>query len=236
MNEIINVDTLSVKYVNGEKCNVVIENLSFSVPRNSIMGIVGPSGVGKTSLLRALTCEHSPNIRISGKLSFDGIPYFAQGAANNSNRRFMFFVPQFTAAAISPLHTIGQVFLDLYHVRMPHTSEKRALEIFTSELYKLDLESEIITCYPHELSGGMLQRTLLAMGFAIAPEVLILDEPTSALDWESQSKVAERVVEARVEQKKTLIIVSHDDQFLKNVCTHFLYLESNNVDYKEGTL
>lgn len=228
MNEIIKVDKLSAMYVNGEKCNSVIENLSFSVPKNSVFGIVGPSGVGKTSLLRALTCETSPTLRVSGTLSFDGRPYFAQGTVKTADRRFLFFVPQFTGVAISPLHTVGQVFLDLYHVRMPHENVEHAREVFIGELAKLDLPPDIISCYPHELSGGMLQRTLLAMGFAIAPEVLILDEPTSALDWESQLKVAERVLVAKEKQERTLIIVSHDDQFLKNVCTHFLYMGSDD--------
>ena len=227
MNEIIKVDKLSAMYINGEKHNPVIENLSFSVPRNSVFGIVGPSGVGKTSLLRALTCEISPTLRISGTLSFDGRPYFEKGTAKTADLRFLFFVPQFTGVAISPLHTVGQVFLDLYHVRMPHETDKHARAVFMGELDKLDLPPDIISCYPHELSGGMLQRTLLAMGFAIAPEVLILDEPTSALDWESQLSVAARIQAVKEKQGGTMIIVSHDDQFLKNVCTHFLYMGSD---------
>lgn len=225
MDGIITAKELSIVYRNGKGQNCVIEKLSFSVPQGSVFGIVGASGVGKTSLLRAIVCEHNSNLDVKGALFYKTDVYYSNGVVMASVLKQFFFVPQFTGLAISPLHTVGDVFFDLYSVRKPKPVKKVIMDCFVRELEELGLFSDIIKCYPHELSGGMLQRVLLAMAFAIVPPVLILDEPTSALDWDSQLLVVERIKSVQNKHGTTLIIVSHDNLFLENICTYFLSLE-----------
>lgn len=225
MIDLIKAENLTISYYKEKHKNCVINNLSFSIPKNSVFGVIGASGVGKTSLLRALICDVVSNLDIQGALFYNNLQYYSPDCVMTSVLSEFFFIPQFTASAISPMHTIGQVFFDLYLSRYPNTQKPKIKAILGCELQKLDLPTNISECYPHELSGGMLQRALLAMGFAIAPSVLVLDEPTSALDWESQLSVAKRIIEAQTKQNLTVVVVSHDKQFLDSICTHTLSLD-----------
>lgn len=200
--------------VKGKKVRVV-NDLSYTLEQGKMVAIVGESGCGKSmsalSLLKIIPPELSPIIE--GEVLYNG-----ENLLNFSEKRLRFLrgnriamIFQNPAASLNPVYTIGDQMNEVlyYHLGM---DKEEAYERIIEALKHVGITSpeERFLAYPHQLSGGMLQRVMIAMALLLKPDVLIADEPTTALDVTIQRQILELIVELQKEQNMATLLITHD--------------------------
>ncbi len=205
--------------------NEVLKGVSVSVEKGDVVAIIGRSGSGKSTLLR---CINGLETHDSGKISVDGIEVGGVKTDMRELRRHVGMVfqqfnlfPHLTAA--------GNVMLAPRVVE--RASEKDARELAAALLAKVGLADKL-DAYPSQLSGGQQQRVAIARALALKPKVLLCDEITSALDPELVNEVL-RVVEQLAAEGMTLILVTHEMRFARDVGTKLVFMHQGQV-HEEG--
>lgn len=219
MNEMLQLKEMSISYIKSKVQTNVLENVNLNIEKGSIVGIMGASGNGKTTLLKAIMCEDGTDMIVSGKMFYRDVCFFNDHLTNRNILHNLFFVPQMTASAISPLHKLKNIYYDFCKAK--NIEKRKSLTELKKCLIKSGLTEEVIECYPYELSGGMLQRAIVSMGISLHPEILLLDEPTSALDVETQLIIMSLLKDANL-GGTTILLVSHEKEFVNSLC-HVIY-------------
>ncbi len=216
----------------------VLEDISFSLEKGQALAIIGSSGSGKTTLLRCLNFLETPNhgsISVNGNVIFDANDPITQREAEVRKKRLHFglvfqsfnLFPQYTALKNVTLAK------ELLSQELPeYKQNKRAiLEEIQAEgrelLAKMGL-SERADHYPSQLSGGQQQRVAIARALALKPDILCFDEPTSALDPELTGEVL-KVIRSLAEQKTTMIIVTHEMAFARDVADEVIFMDGGVI-------
>ena len=194
-----------------------VNNVSLSISRGEIFGLVGESGCGKSTLARMLLLMVCPS---SGVLKYDGKKYYCNGKRIKFDpalfQRNIQMVFQNPSTSISPYMTIEQIIGEPLDINKLYRNKKERQEYITSCLEKVGLEGSYLEKYPHELSGGQQQRVGIARALAVNPEFLICDEPLSALDVQSQYKVLRLLINLK-QTDLTYLFISHDIRIVKNI-------------------
>ena len=211
----------------------VLDSISFGLDHGRTMGLVGESGAGKSTIALALIgLIRPPEVGIEGTVMFEGQDLVSLPEAAwkriRGNRIAMIF--QDAASALNPCFTLGQ------HLAEPLTRHlglsKEAARERTLELLKrveiADAERRL-RAYPHELSGGMQQRAMIAMALACEPTLLLADEPTSALDVTIQSQIMKLIHEQVRGSDTSVIFVLHDLALASQVCDAIVVLYAGQV-------
>ncbi|HTW99490.1 MAG TPA: ABC transporter ATP-binding protein [Acidimicrobiales bacterium] len=199
----------------------VVDAVSFAVAAGGSFGIVGESGSGKSLTLRALMGLLPPRVRVeSGEIELDGerLPSAGRGAGRTRRGRVA-MIFQDPLGALDPVYTVGAQVAEVPRRvlgRSRRESRERAIELF--RLVGLPDPVGRAASYPHQLSGGMRQRVLIAMALAAEPAVLLCDEPTTALDVTVQAQVLELLDDLRRRLGLTVVFVSHDLAVVRQVC------------------
>ena len=189
-----------------------VDNVSFSLERGEAVGLVGESGCGKTSLAMSILKLLPENADIKeGHILFDGKDLVPLNEGQMSKYRWERISMIFQAAmnSLNPVYTVGDQILEAiqYHIPMDETTaRKRIAELFEF----VGLDPGVMDQYPHEYSGGMKQRAIIAMALSCDPDVIIADEPTTALDVIVQDRILKRMDEIRKELNMAMIYISHD--------------------------
>jgi peptide/nickel transport system ATP-binding protein len=191
-----------------------VDGLSFSLERGRTLGIVGESGSGKSvTSLGILGLHNKRNARVSGEIWLDGEELV--GAAPESVRKLrgkkMAMIFQDPLSAMHPYYTVGKQIVEAYRI---HHDVSRAV----ARKHAIDMLGRVgipqperrIDDYPHQFSGGMRQRAMIAMSLSNNPELLIADEPTTALDVTVQAQILDLMHALQVEFNSALIIITHD--------------------------
>ena len=191
----------------------LVHGVSFTLAAGACLGIVGESGSGKTLTCRSLMGLLPPTLAGEGRAVFGDIDLVHAPAEQMRQIRGskIAMVLQQPMTAFDPLYTMGAQFretLAAHGASSPAQADALAVTMFGR--VRLDAPHEILRCYPHELSGGMLQRCMIALALALEPQLIIADEPTTALDAETQFEVVQRFQELRVQCNTAMIFVSHD--------------------------
>ena len=222
------VDNLSVRLASRD----VVRNVSFSIPAGGALALVGESGSGKTVTSRVLTGLLS---RIGGTVSsgsarFDGID-LAQADDATWRRlrgRRIALVPQASLSSLDPVINIGNQLIETIRELDPEANASaRAIELL--EQVHLPRPAALMRAYPHELSGGMRQRLMIALALAGRPEFIIADEPTTALDVTVQRGVLQLITELRRETGMTLLIIAHDLAVVRMVAEDVAVMRSGEL-------
>lgn len=212
---ILEVKNLVMNYeLKGGGMVSAVENVSFDVPKGKSMGLVGESGCGKTSIALTLMQLTSGNARIlDGKVILDGTNLLELNEEEMRQRRWTDVSMVFQGAMNSwnPVYTVGEQIretMDIHWDPAPNAAEARAK---TEELFNLvGINPEMIDRYPHEFSGGMKQRAVIAMALTCDPKLIIADEPTTALDVIVQEQILEELKKIQHELEMSIIYISHD--------------------------
>jgi peptide/nickel transport system ATP-binding protein len=191
-----------------------VNGVSLTLERGRTVGLVGESGSGKTvTALTVLGLTRSPSTEIAGEVLLDGVDLVSlAGSELRSVRgRRIAMVFQDPLSSLHPMHKVGWQIAEAIraHERVSQRAARaRAIELLRS----VDIPSPAarVDAYPHELSGGMRQRVMIAMALALDPDLLIADEPTSALDVTVQSQILELLARLQQERGMALLVVSHD--------------------------
>jgi len=199
-----------------------IRSLSFRLEPGRILGLVGESGAGKSMIGRAIANLLPPGFTIkSGSILFGGDDLVAMAAERRRELlgRAIAFIPQAPMTALNPALTVGAQF-DEHLTRLGETSRehrrKRAVQMLDAA--RLPNAHDLLSQFPHQLSGGMCQRVLIAMAFASNPQLVIADEPTTALDATMHAPIIRLITEMQRDHGTTVIFITHDLRLAAQIC------------------
>ncbi|MFE1166806.1 ABC transporter ATP-binding protein [Nocardiopsis sp. NPDC058789] len=212
---VVRVDDLHVTFPTLDGDVRAVDGLSFEVPAGGALGIVGESGSGKSVTSLALMGLHrGSRARITGGIEVVGTDVVAASDRKLRSMRGndIAMVFQDPMQSLHPQYTIGNQLVEALRVHRPQVSRTQARSRAVESLEKVGIPepAKRINSYPHEFSGGMRQRVLIAMGLMCDPKVLLADEPTTALDVTVQAQILDLMDELRRELDMALILVSHD--------------------------
>jgi len=201
-----------------------IEDLGVSIERGASVGIVGESGSGKSTLVRVLCglLHHE-----SGSVEFDGRPIEqwlrSEPRALRRRNQIVFQSPR---RSLDPRMTIGRSLKEpmlAIERRAPSRDE------LVTWLRQVGLSADVLGRFPHQLSGGQLQRVSIARALSVDPDVLYADEPTSALDVSVRAQVLNLLMDLRAELGLTLVMVSHDLAVISRMCEHVVVMKDGRI-------
>ena len=221
MEKILNLNHVNVTYVNKEKKVYAVRNATFSIEKGDSLGIVGESGSGKSTLAMALLRLHNEkSTEITGEAEFMGknLIGMSQNEMNEIRWSGISVVFQKAMNALSPVHRISQQVEDIYHVHEPQASKKEIEDRMIYLLKLVNLPERVYHLYPHEMSGGMLQRVAIAISLLHNPKLIIFDEATTALDVVTQGQILQEVVQMEKELDMTRIMITHDMSVVAASC------------------
>lgn len=209
---ILNVKELYIRDIKNKKD--IVKNVSFSLERNTCIGIVGESGSGKSITVKGLLGLTSANIDVSGSIIYDEDVDLLKTKPNELRKirgQKICMILQDPMSVFNPLYTIGYQMIETLRENKG-LSKKEAKEASIEALRKMSIyEPEIvIKKYPHQLSGGMLQRCTIGLAMTMEPDIIIADEPTTALDSINQKEVIEEFKRLIDNKKTSVIFISHD--------------------------
>jgi ABC-type glutathione transport system ATPase component len=216
---LLSVRGLRVSVADGSE---VVHGVDLDVPRGSAAGLVGESGSGKTLTCRAVLSLLPAGVKVTGgAISLAGTELTALRDAERARLRgtHVAAVFQDPASYLNPSITVGRQLAEVLRVKAGlgrRAARERAVELLAA--MGLRRPGHVATQYPFELSGGMLQRVLIAMSITADPELLIADEATTALDVTVQAEVLELLSELRRDRGLTLVVVSHDLAVIARTC------------------
>lgn len=208
----IELDNLIVTYrtVRGEVTAVAGVNLK--IPHGQIIGIAGESGCGKSTLLKVLYGDITfPLALKSGEVRYDLVDTDGTVITSDNIRDYWFkrisYIPQNSMGSLNPVRRIRKQIVDF---ASPDVDKNDLLGRVQLYMRSLDLPPRVIDAYPHQLSGGMKQRVIIAMATFFQPDIILADEPTTALDVVVQKGILLTLAHLQEQMKNTLIVVSHD--------------------------
>ena len=214
MAPLLEVSDLHTYFHTKEGIVKAVNGVSFSVEADSVLGVVGESGSGKTmTALSVLRLVPFPGEIMSGRISYDGQDILK--LSDNQMRRIrgseISLIFQDAASALNPVISIGKQVEELM---LEHTgmSKRQARDVTKELLSSMGIPdaSQMLSRYPFQLSGGMAQRVMMAIGVALKPRVLIADEPTSNLDVTLQAEMLQRLRVLRQENQTAIVLITHD--------------------------
>ena len=226
------VEDLRVEFTSAGKTNLAVQGVSFNLGREKL-AIVGESGSGKSTVGRSLLRLHPATARVTAKtLRFDDIDLL--GASEKQMQgirgRRMSMIMQDPKYSLNPVVKVGEQIAEAYlaHHKVSHQEAKeRALDML-AKVHIRDPQ-RVYQLYPHEVSGGMGQRIMIAMMVITDPQVIIADEPTSALDVSVRRQVLNILEELVSERDLGLLFISHDLNLVQHFCDRVLVMYAGRV-------
>ncbi len=219
--KVIDINNLSVTYFNENQEIYAVRDVSLSVNKGDSLGIVGESGSGKSTLAMAiLRLLSEKNSKIEGEAIFGGKNILEISPEEMKKLRWkeISVVFQKSMNSLSPVHRISTQVEDIYRAHVPSASDEEIRSLFLDLLKLVNLPERVYTVYPHELSGGMLQRVSIALSLIHNPLLLILDEATTALDVVTQGQILDEIKTMEEERDMTRIMITHDISVVSASC------------------
>ena len=218
---LLDVQNLTIAYHTTGGPVVAVDDISFSLEKGKSMGIVGESGCGKTTIGMSLLGLLPENGYVrGGQILFDGKDLLGLSRKELQAFRWKKISMIFQAAmnALNPVQRVGDQIAEAIRIHNPELSEPRIREQ-VAELYDLvDIPGTRIHDYPHQYSGGMKQRAVIAMALSCHPDLIIADEPTTALDVIVQAQILHKIKEIQERLGIAAIFISHDIGVVAEVC------------------
>ena len=231
---LLKIDDLSVSYRNDEgEVNPAAVDVSLTLDRGQVLGIVGESGSGKStvSMSVARLLPSPPAFYPKGRILFDGVDMLTlpQPELRQIRGKRIGVIFQDPMGSLSPLHRIGDQLVEtiLLHEKM---TKQAARAMALEWLGKVGIPDPMVRAraYPHELSGGMQQRVMIAMGLMLGPDLVIADEPTTALDVTIQAQVL-RLMRDLHQANSAILLITHDLGVVSQMATKLAVMKDGHV-------
>ncbi|MCE7555604.1 ABC transporter ATP-binding protein [Aliivibrio fischeri] len=237
---VLSVENVVTEFQTDEGTVRVLDGVSFQVPKGKTIGIVGESGCGKsvTSMsIMGLLPKPYGNV-VSGRILYGDTDLIQLSPDKlyemRGNRISMIFQDPMTA--LNPVHTIGKQINEVLELHRPDFDKKQRLAYSLEMLEKVGIPSpeSRLHEYPHNLSGGMRQRVMIAIALACEPDILICDEPTTALDVTIQAQILELMKKLQDETGMSIIFITHDLGVVAEICDEVVVMYAGRVAEQAG--
>ena len=211
---VLSVRDLRVHFPTDDGMVKAVDGVSFDLFENEVLGIVGESGSGKSVTNMAILGLLPPSAKITGQVLFNGTDLLTMKEQDMQRLRGdrIAMVFQDALAALNPVYTVGSQIMEAIRVHRPevkkHEAKERAADLL--DIVGIPNPRDRVDQYPHEYSGGMRQRAMIAMAIANDPAVLIADEPTTALDVTIQAQVLEVMERIQDRTNSSIVLITHD--------------------------
>jgi peptide/nickel transport system ATP-binding protein len=227
---LLSIDDLTVEFGRGRRRIAAVRGLSFAMGRERL-GVVGESGSGKSTVARAIL-RLTPGRVTARRLAFDGLDLLALPSSGLRRLRGarIGFVPQDPGYALNPELPVGAQIAEMLRVHRGATRrEARAQTLAVLDAVGFREPARVYASYPHQLSGGMGQRAVIAMMTVAEPDLLIADEPTSALDAVVRLKVLALIADVIERRRMGLLLISHDLALIAAFCDRVLVMYGGRI-------
>ena len=232
MSAILKVENLNVTLHHRRASKKLVENVSFEVRPGECLGILGESGSGKSMTVKSVLGLLDKNFQVSGSAIFDGQDLLKESKEELRRLRGsrITMVLQNPMTCFDPLYRIGNQMAETFAT---HTSwnaqEIRTHSLEILEQMRIRNGEEVLEKYPHQLSGGMLQRIMIGIAMALQPELLIADEPTTAIDALTQYEILEEFIRIKKQKNTAMLFITHDLGAISRVADRILVMNSGHV-------
>ncbi|GIG23533.1 dipeptide/oligopeptide/nickel ABC transporter ATP-binding protein [Cellulomonas chitinilytica] len=234
---VLEIRNLSVEYGYDENPTKVLRDVSLTLNRGEVLGLAGESGCGKSTLAYAATrLLPPPGLITGGEVVFRGRDGVEQDILTLSDKDLrasrwqdMAIVFQGAMNSLNPVHRIGRQIVDALQAHVPGISRRDADDRAAHLLELVGISADRVRSYPHQLSGGMRQRVMIAMALALEPQVLIMDEPTTALDVVMQRQIVEQIAELRDRLGFSVIFITHDVSLLIEIADRIAIMYAGEI-------
>ncbi|MFO7884111.1 MAG: ABC transporter ATP-binding protein [Desulfobacteraceae bacterium] len=232
-NTLLEIKNLYIEGYYEDKWNTIVDNISLNLKRGEVLGLIGESGAGKSTIGLAAMGYTRQGCRLaSGSINLEGMELM--GASDEDLRTIrgsrIAYVAQSAAASFNPFHRVIKQYAEapVQHGLMKYEeAEQEAVKIY-DRLFLPDPET-IGFRYPHELSGGQLQRAMVAMAMSCKPDIIVFDEPTTALDVTTQIEVLAAVKEITEKMNKAALYITHDLAVVAQVAHKIMVLKNGKL-------
>lgn len=214
----------------GKEKQIVLNGVSLKLKKGECLGIIGESGSGKSTLGKVILGLHKPE---KGEVIIDGIKLYGKKYKMKNIKYDISVVFQDYVSSVNPRFTVMSALDEAINVHIINTGEKldkinrrnMAIEL----LNNVGLNENFLNRYPHELSGGQLQRVCIARAVAIHPKVILLDEAVSSLDVSTQTQVMDYLIKLRKIYQFSYIFITHDLSTITYLCDRALFFNNGNI-------
>ena len=231
MDAVLELKDLQIHYRTGTAQARAVDGVSFSVGAGEYLGLVGESGCGKSTIAKAILGILPPNARVAGgSMRYRGreLVGISPAAMRELRWKDIALVPQSAMNGFDPVYTV-EAQLDeaiAAHVAMPAAQRAARLEALFA---MVGLDARRLKDYPHQFSGGMRQRAMIAMAMVLDPGLVVADEPTTGLDVIVQDQILQRIRRIHVEQRKTMLLITHDMAVVAENCDRIVVMYAGQV-------
>ena len=232
MKPAMKVEDLCVDLVTRRQKKRIVDHVKFEVYPGECLGILGESGSGKSMSLKAVLGLLDKNFQVSGQAVFDDKNLI--GAPGEELRKLrgnqIGMVLQNPMTCFDPLYRIGSQMAETFAMHTDWNGEKiRSVSLEVLDQMRIQDGAEVLEKYPHQLSGGMLQRIMIGIAMALSPELLIADEPTTAIDAITQYEILEEFERIKREKKTAMIFITHDLGAISKVADRIMVMNSGRI-------
>ncbi|MEM2912061.1 MAG: ABC transporter ATP-binding protein [Candidatus Bathyarchaeia archaeon] len=230
---VLDVQGLTTHYITLSGAVRAAEDVSFQVDKGEALGLAGESGCGKTTVALSIMRILPPGGKIvKGKILFKGkdiIPLSEDEMRKNVRWKGISIVFQGAMNALNPVYKVGDQISEAILLHEPNVTKKEAMERTAKLLELVNIDPERADNYPHEFSGGMRQRAMIAMALACNPELLISDEPATALDVIVAAQVLKLMRELKQKLNLAMILITHDLSIIAETCEKIAVMYAGNI-------
>jgi ABC-type dipeptide/oligopeptide/nickel transport system ATPase component len=217
---LLKVQDLSVTFRNGDRATVAAQGVSYELAAGEVLAVVGESGSGKSVSALALTrlLPPEPTCALSGSVKLGGVELLGLSEEKLAKVRggSIAYIFQEPGTSLNPVYTIGFQIGEAVALHRPDIKDIKAeVRRALAEVHINDPE-RVANQYPHELSGGMQQRAMIAMALACDPKILVADEPTTALDVTIQKEIMDLLARLRRERGMSIVLITHNFGIIAN--------------------
>ena len=229
---LLEIKDLTIHYVTRENVVKAVNGIDLSIAESRTVGLVGETGAGKTTTALGIMnlVPNPPGKIVSGEIFFDGRDIFK--ISDNEMRKIrgndVSMIFQDPMTALNPIIRVGEQIAEVIHLH-GNCSRPEAVRRSLQMLETVGIQAERSVEYPHQFSGGMKQRVVIAMALACNPRLLIADEPTTALDVTIQAKVLDLMNKLKTELKTSMLLITHDLGIVAETCDEVAIMYAGEI-------